>query len=53
MAAAICIGCSLLDLSLPCVQPEEPEGQLGPGCPAPSEMTAGQGLGPGPEGAIS
>ena len=43
----------MLDLSLLCVWPEEPKGQLGPGCPSSSEMTAGQGLGPGPEGATS
>ena len=32
---------------------EKPEDSLGPGCLVSSEMMAGQGLGPGPEGAAS
>ena len=45
MAAAVCLGCSVQDLTPPCGQPEETAGQLGPGCLAASAMTAGQGLG--------
>ena len=39
--------------SPPYGRPQEPAGQLGPGRLAPSAMTAGQGLGTGPEGATS
>ena len=45
MAAALSLGCSLLDLALAIWVAEEPEGQLGPGRLAPSATTAGQGLG--------
>ena len=50
MAAAVCLGCSVQDLTPPCGQPEETAGQLGPGCMAASAMTAGQGLGAWPCG---
>ena len=43
LIAAVCLGRLLWDLVSPHFgRPEEPEGQLGPGCLAPSEMTAGQ-----------
>ena len=48
MAAALSLGCSLLDLALAIWVAEEPEGQLGPGRLAPSVVTAGQGLGTWP-----
>ena len=48
MAAALSLGCSLLDLALAIWVAEEPEGQLGPGRLAPSVLMTGQGVGTWP-----
>ena len=52
MAAVVSVGCG--PRAQPRFgQPEEPESRRGLGRLAPSVMTAGQGLGSGPEGAAS
>lgn len=53
MAVAVFIGCGVCDLAPLFGRPEEPGGQLGPGCLDPSVLTAGPqrvkvvALGPG------